>query len=160
MQRENASMLNALNSHTASRNDAPQATINTASCPASPERVRSYYDVKSSRQYPNISVPCCIATTRVQNTKYPTTPFNWPRQPSFDEYHSTISHSKNEQSLTYPTLATKNWSVVTTTWSNTQSTPVCLRDVVGFDIQRKSKVYTPTKGIVLLVNPFFEAASQ
>jgi len=67
---------------------------------------------------------------------YPTMPFNWLTEPSFEKDHSFVSHK--EQSLTYDTLATKSWYVVTTTWSNTQSTPVCLRDFVGIDNQPKT----------------------
>jgi len=75
MQRETASMQKTLNAHTAIGDDAQQTIISTASCPASLECIRSYYDVRTSGQYPNISTPSCVTTTRVQNTKYPTTPF-------------------------------------------------------------------------------------
>jgi len=73
-QRKNASK------YTAGRDDAPKAAIDTVTYPATPERIRSYYDVRSSGQYPNIIVLSCVATTRVQDTKYLITPFNWPRQ--------------------------------------------------------------------------------
>jgi len=143
MQRKTVSMLEALSSRSASRDDAPQAKDATAPCPATPERIRSYYDVRSSGQYPNISVLSCVATTRVQSRKYPTTPIYWLRQPSYDDDHSNVSYNKTEQSPLYNTLATKNWTVVTTTWSNTQSTPVGIRSFVEIDKQEKSPVYTP-----------------
>jgi len=50
MQRETASTLNALKAHTAIGDDAQQTAICTASCPASPERIRSYHDVRTSGQ--------------------------------------------------------------------------------------------------------------
>jgi len=78
--------------YTTDRDDAQQSVIATVTCPATPERIRSYYDVRSSGQYPNISVPSCIATTRVQNTRYPTMPFNWQRQLSFDDDHTNVSY--------------------------------------------------------------------
>jgi len=62
--------------YTACRDDAPQAVITTVTCLATPERIRSYFDVSSLGQYSNISVSSCVATTRIQNTRYPTTPFN------------------------------------------------------------------------------------
>jgi len=74
IQLEQARKPTASKLHTASREPTPQAALATATCPATPERNRSYYDVKSSGQYPNITVPSCVATTRIQNTNYPTTP--------------------------------------------------------------------------------------
>jgi len=122
---------------TASRDKIPQAVHMTATCPASPEYVRSYYDVRSSGQYLNISVPSCVATTRIQSTNYPTTPINWLRQSSVDD-HSNVSYIKKKQSPLYDTLATKNWTVVTTTtYSNPQSIPVGPRDVVVHGKQEK-----------------------
>jgi len=67
------------------------SVIATVTCPATPECIRSYYDVRSSGQYPNISVPSCVVTTRVQNTRYPTMPFIWPIQPSFEDDHTNVS---------------------------------------------------------------------
>jgi len=75
MQRETTSTQNTLRAHTAIRDDAPQPAPKTTSCTASPERIRTYYDVRSSGQYPNISVPSCVATTRVPDTKYPITDY-------------------------------------------------------------------------------------
>jgi len=65
--------------YTAGRDDAQQAVVINTCCPVSPERFRSYYDgptssVRSSRQYAIFSVPTCVTTARIQNTKYPTTP--------------------------------------------------------------------------------------
>jgi len=69
-------------------------------------------------------------------------PSRWPKQQLFDD-HSNVSYIKTEQSPVYDTLATKNWTVVTTTWSNTQSTPIGLQDLIGADRQERSIVYTP-----------------
>jgi len=142
MQSKNVNLLNENRLSTAGRDDAPQAGIATTPCPTLPECIRPYYDVRSSGQYPNISVPTCVTTTRIQNTKYPTTPFNWPRQPSFDDEHTNVYYNKFEQSPLYNTLATKNWTVVTTTWSNAQSTPVLARPIVEIDKPEKYPVYT------------------
>jgi len=89
-QRENSSKFTAV------RDDAQQAVFTNTCCPVSTECIRSYYDgptssVRSSRQYPNISVPTCVTTAKIQNTKYPTTPFNWPKQLSFDDEHTNVS---------------------------------------------------------------------
>jgi len=100
IQKESARMTNASEKltasklRTASRDDIPQGMPmkNTATCPASTERIRLYYDVRSSGKYPNINVPSCVDTTRIQSTNYPTTPINWLRQPSFDD-HSKISYT-------------------------------------------------------------------
>jgi len=90
---------------TASRFEIPQGVPmkNTATCPASPEHIRSYYDVISSGQYPNIIVPSSVVTTKIQSTNYPSTPISWPRQPIFDD-HSNVSYIKTEQSSLYDTL--------------------------------------------------------
>jgi len=133
---------NACN-NTAGRDAPPQAVITTVTCHTTPERIRSCYDVRSSGPYPNISVPSCVATTRVQDTKNSITPFNWPRQPSFDDDHTNVSCSKSQQSPLYNTLFTKNWTLVITTWSSAQSTPVRIRSFVGNDKHEKYPVYTP-----------------
>jgi len=124
--------------HAASKESTPQAVLVTASCPATPERIRLYYDVKPSGQYPNVNVPSCVATTRIQNTNYPTTPINWLRQPYFND-NSQISYADKEQSPFYDTLATKNWTVVTTTYSNSQFTPIGRQGVVEIDTSEKKQ---------------------
>jgi len=122
--------------HTTSREPTPQAVLATATCPATPEGIWSYY-VRSSGQYPNISVPSCVVITKIQSTNYPTITINWLRQPSFDD-NSQISYIKKKQSL-----LTKNWTAVTTTYSNPQSTPLGQWNIVVIDKQEKSRVYTP-----------------
>jgi len=83
-----------------------------APCPATPQRIASYYDVVPSIQYPRITVPSCIATTCVQKTNYHIMPNSWPRHQLF-ENNSNISYIKTEQSPVYDnhhsitTLATK-----------------------------------------------------
>jgi len=140
-QKENASK------YTAGRDDVQQAVVTNTCCPVSPERIRSYYDgptssVRSSRQYPNFSVPTCVKTARIQNTKYPTTPFNLPRQLSFDNEHTNVSYNKSKQSPSYNALASKNWTVFTTTWSNYQSTPAGSRHIVEIDKHEIYPLYT------------------
>jgi len=93
IQRESSRKPTASGLHTASRDNIPQAVHMTATCPASPKRIRSYYDVRSSGQNHNISVPSCVATTKIQSTNYPTTPISWLRQPSFDD-HFNVSYIK------------------------------------------------------------------
>jgi len=83
-QRENT------NKHTTDRDDAKQSVITTDTCPATPERIRSYYEVKASKENPNINVPSCVSTTRVQSTRYQITPFNRPKQLSFDDDHRLL----------------------------------------------------------------------
>jgi len=118
IKKETASKTTASQGLTASMCTLPQGLHlkTTATCPASPEHIRLYYDVRSSRQYPHISVPSCIATTRIQSTNYPSAPSSWPKQQLFDD-HSNVIYVEKEQSPVYDTLATKNWTVVTTTWS-------------------------------------------
>jgi len=71
-QRETVSKTTASNVSTASMSILPQGVHlkTNAPCPATPERIRSYYDVRSSRQCPNINV-LSLTTTRVQSTNYP-----------------------------------------------------------------------------------------
>jgi len=114
----------------------------TAPCTATPECIMSYYDVRSPGQYTNNNVPSCVATTLVQSNNYPGIPSSWPKQKLFDD-HSNVSYIKKKQSPVYGKLATKNWTVVTTTWSYTQSTPIGQRAIVDRDMQERSIVYTP-----------------
>jgi len=92
-QKEIASMPTASKLRTASRCELPQGVPmkNTATCPASPELIRSYYDVRSSGQYPDISVLSCVTNTKIQSTNYPITPTSWPKQPLFCD-HSNVSY--------------------------------------------------------------------
>jgi len=62
MQREANSTQSALRAHTAIRVDASQLAPRAASSPTSPERIRSYYDVKPSERYTRINTPSCVAT--------------------------------------------------------------------------------------------------
>jgi len=121
---------------------ATEASDLAADSSATPERIASYYDVVQPSQYPRISVPACLATPRIQNTSYLLVSSSWPRHHLF-ERNSNISYIKTEASPVYETLTTKNWTVVKTTWSNTHSTPVNSRTIVGDDNERIAIVYTP-----------------
>jgi len=81
-QRENPCKKNASSVSTVSISTLPQGVHpkTTAPCPATPERIRSYYDVRSSGQYANNYVPSCVATTCVQSTNYHSVPSSWPKQ--------------------------------------------------------------------------------
>jgi len=76
LQRKNASIQNETWLHTVGRRDALQAVMTDSDCPASPEHIRPFYGTNIPRQYPNINVPSCLATTRIQSTRYPHTPLS------------------------------------------------------------------------------------
>jgi len=125
-----------------SKTVAGNASYITAPCHATPERIESYYNVAHVSQQFRSNVLTCIATTRIQNTLYPILSSYGPKQQLFGDSNTNVSYINTEQSPCYDTLATKNWTVVTTTFSNSQFTPIGSKNFVEVDRQRKPIIYS------------------
>jgi len=118
-------------------------------CPVAPEHIRQKYGINMPRQYPNINVPSCVSTTRIQPTRYLLTPLSWPRQPFFDEEHSKVNYNHHEQVPLYRPIATKNLGIAPCCCtaclesSNSPPTSVGMKTFVEIDKPEKYSVYTP-----------------